>query len=88
MAWQEQDYPHDLLAEGDQQRKALARTAGTQVWVTTGCTESGDAIGPYVWAFKPTDEQVERRLRTDYPEEYEEVGFVNSITAATTMTEH
>jgi hypothetical protein len=59
-----------------------------QVWVTTGRTESGDSIGPYVWAFKPTDEQVERRLREDYPEEYSEVGFVNNSTSATTMTEH
>ena len=57
-----------------------------QIWVTTGTTESGDAIGPYVWAFEPTRDEVERRLRADYPEEYEEVGFVNFTTTPTTIT--
>ncbi|QIV65938.1 hypothetical protein Cp1R7AA1_169 [Mesorhizobium phage Cp1R7A-A1] len=58
-----------------------------QVWVTTGSTESGDDIGPYVWAFEPTGAEVESRLRAALPEEYESVGFVLHNTTAATVKE-
>jgi hypothetical protein len=58
-----------------------------QVWVTTGRTESGDDIGPYAWGFEPTKEEVECRLREDWPEEFEEVGFVRHYTSVATVKE-
>lgn len=53
-----------------------------KLWVTTGRTESGDDVGPYVWGHKPTAKEVKAILRADWPEEFAEVGFVHHDTEA------
>jgi hypothetical protein len=44
---------------------------GNTIFVLTGHTESGDAIGPYAWLTEPTEEQVMAVFVRDIPEEVE-----------------
>lgn len=46
-------------------------------YVTYGITESGDDIGVIIWRHPPTVDEVDAAYREIWPEEYEEVGFVN-----------
>lgn len=47
------------------------------IYVTYGTTESGDALQLLLWDHNPTDEMVEDAYRDMYPEEFEQIGFVN-----------
>ncbi|MER9596131.1 hypothetical protein [Mesorhizobium sp. M0244] len=45
----------------------------TRVWVTTGRTESGDDVGPYVWAREPSDEAVITAIDAQFGDEEAEM---------------
>ncbi len=47
------------------------------MWITYGTTESGDDLEVLLWDYQPTPRDVEDKYRKIYPDEYEEVGFVN-----------
>ncbi|MGY5795172.1 hypothetical protein ACXHXM_34015 len=53
-----------------------------QVWVMTGSTESGDDYGPYVFADKPSEAQMQELLKRDMPFEFEDAdgpwGYCNT----------
>lgn len=46
------------------------------VWIVDGHTESSDHFCE-VFAYEPTEEQVDAHLAAVMPEEYEEVGFTH-----------
>lgn len=50
-----------------------------KVWVVTGRTESGDAVGPYVWGYNPSKEEIENLLKEYWPDEYEECNGVSWV---------
>ena len=52
------------------------RSEATLPWATFGTTESGDDLPIFLWAEKPSREEVEERYRAAVPVEYEEVGHV------------
>jgi hypothetical protein len=45
-----------------------------RVWVLVGRTESGDDVGPYVWANEPSHFEILDVLRQDWPDEFEAFG--------------
>ena len=49
----------------------------TSVWVLTGWTDSGDAVGPLAFSDKPCKDTVEAYLWFYFPEEMEEFGYLN-----------
>lgn len=52
-----------------------------KVFIVIGNTESGDRVGPMAFEVKPTPKQLERILREDYPQEFEDgpgPGFAES----------
>ena len=42
------------------------------VWVCSGRTESGDDVGPYIWAREPSQEEVDAILSRDMPDDFAE----------------
>ena len=42
-----------------------------KVYVVVGRTESGDEVGPYVFAFKPDTEELTKVIRADHECEFE-----------------
>lgn len=42
------------------------------LYILTGTTESGDAIGPYVWTTVPTPEQIDAVFERDMPDDFAE----------------
>jgi hypothetical protein len=47
------------------------------IWVSYGKTESGDDLTILLWDVRPTMAEVDTVYEEIYPEEYDEVGFVN-----------
>ena len=41
------------------------------IWVFTGRTESGDDVGPYLFDFEPTTEELQELLMDELPGEFE-----------------
>ena len=50
-----------------------------KVWVVTGRTESGDAVGPYAWKHLPTYNEIIKTLKRDWDEEFKAFGPTGGI---------
>lgn len=46
-----------------------------KVWVLVGRTESGDAVGPYVFKDEPDQDAIDEILSSDFPDDFE-IGYI------------